>query len=412
MIQILFVTKGSFGTKDATGDMLNNVFDGMSNTKVLQYSLCPLRNEDISPIPLVTLMPCVNYSLFSKLCFRFDKRINNKFVDRIWRFVRAILFFFDGIFPPVLTKQELSYIEHFKPDVIYTLGADIKVLKVTRLLSKRFNRPLVIHNMDDYYNIDYKSPHIMRRIYNNLLRKQYHLCYQLSHKSLAIGPQMAKEYTDTFNIPFEWVMNCVKDENIRELDVLHEKVSLIIFSGGLHGGRANTLAAIASYLETAGSIRLEIYTSKADVAKYQTLFQDYKNCTLLNYVEKERMFDNLSRADILLHVESFEPNNIKYFRLSMSTKTPEYMAIGRPILCVGPANIATVNFLKTNRIGHVINDVTEIGSALSELENKVYRMKLINQAHDFVKSEFKQSVMQKKLKDVFMYNVTNKKKNN
>ena len=40
------------------------------------------------------------------------------------------------------------------------------------------------------------------------------------------------------------------------------------------------------------------------------------------------------KADILVHVESFEKSNM-ICNYSMSTKIPEYLSIGRPIICFG-----------------------------------------------------------------------------
>ncbi len=404
-MNILFITKGSFGSNDATGAMLNNIFGGLTNYNVLQFSLKPIDKVKISPISIVSEIPKIEYSIYYKLIGYLDRKVKNKYLNKVWKELRSFLIFLNGITPPILLNRELEYIDTFKPEVIYTLGADIKVLRVCRFLAKRCNIPIVIHNMDDYYGMDYKSINLVRRLNNYILRKEYQQTYKYSKKSLAIGPKMATEYTNIFGLPFDWVMNCVKRNHLTYRSPLNDGISTIIFSGGLHGGRASTLEAIANYIEGIEKINLEIYTGLNDLKKYQKSFEKFKKSNIFEYVPKNNMFANLSRADILLHVESFEPRNLKYFRLSMSTKIPEYMVTGRPILCIGSLNIATVDYIKSNEIGHVISNVSEIDTALSLMENKSYRVHLVKKALSLAYKTFDQSSMQKKLTEVLEYNV-------
>lgn len=42
-------------------------------------------------------------------------------------------------------------------------------------------------------------------------------------------------------------------------------------------------------------------------------------------------------------------------RLSVSTKIPEYLIAGRPVLAFGPAEVASMRILSDNRIGYVIS---------------------------------------------------------
>lgn len=404
-MNLLFVTKGAFGSNDATGAMLNNVFEGFPNLQILQYSITPLDKEHITPISNVTFVPNINYSLFSVAVSWFDKKLEKRKFPKIWKVLKSISSYLDSLIPPIISGKEFSFMESFKPDIIYTLGANIKVLRIARTIAKRFDKPVVIHNMDDFYNMNLHSPIFYKRLYTVLLRKEYELTYSHSFKSLAIGPKMAEEYSEKFGMPFDWVMNCVSSEKQKPIRPLKENISLVIFSGGLHGGRSKSLALIADSIEQNSGVRLEIFTGKQDKKAYNTIFADFKNTTLLEYVEKDRMFDNLSRADILLHVESFEPEHMTYFRLSMSTKIPEYMSVARPILCVGPQNLSTVEFIETYKIGHVIHNVNKIGKALLELADINYRSTLVNNALTVLGKEFKQSFMQEKLRNVFEYNI-------
>ena len=101
-MNILFITKGSFGTKDATGSMLNNVFDGMYEIKILQFPLRPVSPNSATPISIVTTLPKVFFSVYSRLVYQLDSKITNGRLRKLWKPLRSVLIFLDGLTPPVL----------------------------------------------------------------------------------------------------------------------------------------------------------------------------------------------------------------------------------------------------------------------------------------------------------------------
>jgi hypothetical protein len=63
-------------------------------------------------------------------------------------------------------------------------------------------------------------------------------------------------------------------------------------------------------------------------------------------LSKDELNEVIREADVLVHVESFDRNSIESTRLSVSTKIPEYLAMGRPVLAVGPPDVASMEFLR------------------------------------------------------------------
>jgi hypothetical protein len=59
---------------------------------------------------------------------------------------------------------------------------------------------------------------------------------------------------------------------------------------------------------------------------------------------------------VLVHVEAFDNTSRAYTRLSVSTKIPQYMAAGRPILCYGPAEVASCRYVEATRSGVVVGE--------------------------------------------------------
>lgn len=78
----------------------------------------------------------------------------------------------------------------------------------------------------------------------------------------------------------------------------------------------------------------------------------------------------LKEADIVLHVESFEPKQIKSTRLSFSTKIIDCMQSGSCLMAIGPQNIASIDYLKNIEGPIVVTEISRIGETLSNLIKK------------------------------------------
>ncbi|MCX6624335.1 MAG: hypothetical protein NTY38_25390, partial [Acidobacteria bacterium] len=65
----------------------------------------------------------------------------------------------------------------------------------------------------------------------------------------------------------------------------------------------------------------------------------------------------IEESDILVHVESMNRVSRKLTRLSLSTKIPQYLASGRCILAVGPAEVASIRYIQDHEAGMVVTDL-------------------------------------------------------
>ena len=81
------------------------------------------------------------------------------------------------------------------------------------------------------------------------------------------------------------------------------------------------------------------------------------------------------------------------------------MAVGRPILCVGPESLSTVDFIKKYRIGYIVNNVNDIETALLDLKDKGRRQQFVDNAITVFNDYFLQNKMQNKLIEVLDCNL-------
>ena len=105
------------------------------------------------------------------------------------------------------------------------------------------------------------------------------------------------------------------------------------------------------------NLGFRIYTSDADRAKYERQFGQIAEVVFCERVSQEELIGKMRSSNYLIHVEAFDEKIKKYTRLSISTKIPEYLAAQRPIIAIGPRDIASIEYLRDNNCAYVIADL-------------------------------------------------------
>lgn len=404
-MRILFVSNNYIGENCATGDMLNNLFSGFDDIKILQYILTPdYAKLDISN---VSVLSHNDFNIFQRIITRlkaskYKSSVGLKFRKQAIRFNNYL----NETFTYNISKPTTKAINDFNPEAIYTLGGDIKVLRMSVKIAEKLDIPIILHSMDDFYHFKFTSRDILSRIARKRFLNACSHAYRRCRYGLAIGPTMADEYSKEFGISFDWAMNCCSPD-VTQVPQLAKSPRKIIFSGGLHGGRADKLYNFAEIIERTEYF-MEIFTDNAGYDSNINRFEKFKNVSINRYVPKSEQIRNLRSADLLLHVESDDPKYIQYFRLSMSTKIPEYINAQIPILCIGSKSIASVSYIEQTHIGEVAENISDVHTALARLENLEFRKIIRKNQIQLLKERFSKTQMRKHLLFVLEQNISNK----
>lgn len=291
-----------------------------------------------------------------------------------------------------------------KPDVIFYTGGDsIFSHKIVHRLSKHFNIPYCVYFTDDYIIYpQYFS--FFDRLRISSLKNIYHKTIKNASLRFAIGDKMASEYSKYFHEEFFPVMNSVL---IKEPYEFHPDSDNIVVSyfGGLHLGRDKMISRLGSILNNVS--KLGNYTFRINVYAMQEPSQE-----ILNEFKKNSVFfcggvtgaemeDKIINSDFLLHAES----DLKYYKaltkLSVSTKIPEYLISGKPIIGFGPDDIASLELLKHNDIGVVISSYKtdkEIEDILqNHLKDDTKLKEIISRGYDFAVKKFNKTEVSNQL---------------
>ena len=410
-MKILFVNYTCIGDNNATGQTLQSLFDGMQGIEIMQLCLSPSPKKD----PLFQTINCSwRDSLLNYFIGKYHSGVTGKSnsakttslsSSRKFKLVfqaKQLILKIQDLLGISLSRKINAEIKKFMPDLVYTLGGSVCVCKLCCRLSKELSIPVVMHSMDDHIHTKYQSGSFLDKTLKKLFVNETREIYKISKIGMAIGPKMAEEYEKEFQIPFSWAMNCIDSTHYQPIK-LYQPIRLI-FSGGVHGGRDVTLVQLIDYISNYNKNRdvkvyLEVYTNPQGVS----LLKEYENeyAKICNYVSKAELFSNLSRATLLLHVESFEPDFQKYFRLSMSTKIPEYLSVGRPILFIGPEDIGTGEYLRKTSVAFSISSIEKCGQVFDSLNPDIIQT-MCEQALVLFQRNHTRKEAQEKLRNVFI----------
>ena len=79
----------------------------------------------------------------------------------------------------------------------------------------------------------------------------------------------------------------------------------------------------------------------------------------------------MSGSDIVLHVESFDKEQIEYVHYSFSTKITDCLQSGAMVLAIGPDSIASIEYLKKIPGVVVVTDLRSLSAIISNCVNNV-----------------------------------------
>lgn len=92
-------------------------------------------------------------------------------------------------------------------------------------------------------------------------------------------------------------------------------------------------------------------------------------------LDKDGLKAAMNQSNILVFVESFDNGQIEKTRLSFSTKIPEYLSVGKPILAIGPEGIGAMDCLQeAAACAYSKEDIYNCLKNLLENENMQYMM--------------------------------------
>ena len=420
--KILIIGAYTFEGDDATTITLRNMFESWD---VKNIAFIHLTAEPVQKKSKYSIFTLSNF-IFGNVKINDSKKsfINNVRASRsllpgvqgvtktsslkifILNIIHTFLAAHKALIPYKYTKELDDFIQGYHPDLIYSPLGDIRIMQIINRISVNYKIPVIPHFMDDWQNTMYSQNSLLFFPRHILLSKLKKIIQRASF-GFTISQKMANEYSMKYNIPFFPFMNCISDP-FKEIQTQNKQISKplkLCYSGGLHLNRAQSLEVLCEVLKKMSinnDFELSIFTKPTDWEHSGDALSRFDFVKYMGFVKPEEISGRLMKQDILVHVESFDPKIIKYTRLSISTKIPEYLSLAKPIIAIGPPNIASIEYLSSNNCALIIDSINteSVSSVLKNLFNDKMQFDLLrNKAYALFKKNHETKEQQLLLKE-------------
>lgn len=257
-----------------------------------------------------------------------------------------------------------GFIDSFAPDLMVTFVKSAPQYYLTiKYLRENYGIPLFSWIGDDEYTGLLK---------NRAQKEIQQLQYILDESSVVRG--CSEELCQYYNTVF----GCRAEPLYKGCDLsiaVKEKVNhpiTIVYAGNLLYGRRDILRDVSDVVESLSkdgmAVTFEIYSNTALSPSEVEKYFGSKNAT--SFMGKRAysvIKQRLASADIVLHVESFEPDQILKTKYSFSTKIIDYLQSGSVLLAVGPREVASMKYIQRIPGTCVINRLCQLQEELREL---------------------------------------------
>jgi hypothetical protein len=281
--------------------------------------------------------------------------------DIVWRF---------GRYDKAALK---AFIEDFKPDVVFSqrMGS-VKMCTIERLVRKYTDAPMVAYTGDDEFSLRQfsLSPiYWIRRLWVRSMLKKNIASYKLFYSQ---SERQMREFGKHFKTPTKFLVKCGAFDEGKIHTGVNETIQLV-YAGKLYCNRWKSLAMIAKAIreinEAAGQDRLalNVYTRDKITKNQNALLNDGRHSVIHGAVPASQLDGIYAKADVALHVESFDLKNRLLTKDSFSTKVMDCMASGCAVMAVCWSGHSAGIYLKSRDGAMVANSYGEIKECLSRM---------------------------------------------
>ena len=275
--------------------------------------------------------------------------------------------------PSLISKPLSRWITHFAPDVIFTNGGNGAMLRLAVKVAELCRVPLVPCFNDDWISTVYDGD-LFRHLLRASCMRWLGRSLSLSRVRLGTSDALSREYGQRYGGQFYTFMN-----SIDRFDATPEPSLPAVqftFIGALAPNRWLPLLSIGTALAKLRNRgingELVVHTFPDDIRQFGHRLAQCDAIRVAGTVPLEDVTRVQLGANVLVHVESFDETSRANTRLSLSTKIPQYLMAGRCVLAHGPAELASIEYIKETGAGLVVS-TENVDLLASELETLISR---------------------------------------
>jgi glycosyltransferase involved in cell wall biosynthesis len=361
--RVLVVAHNPFTREHSNGLTLSSLFQGWPRDRLAQiyvpfaYPIAPAfdvchKYWSLTPFGLRSVTPSASSKEVKKddvwpVARALSRRVKNRpNVLRVAYTMRELLYWPDV----VLRGPHWREIEQFSPDIVFSSLGTLAMCRLTLEIANRLDSAIVPFFTDDWVHVDNKAP-VFERQLRTLLTSKVDTILSRSGARLVISDAMAAAYEREFGLSFSAFTQVVE---AGRFDPTWEQLCRI-------GDALKRLRNVGLDAE------LVVYTAAPQAAELNDVVGGAMRFG--GNVPNEALPKIYEDADVLVHVESFDPKWAGYTGLSLSTKLTEYMMAGRAIVTFGPVTSNSIRYASESGAGTSIttDDDAELDRALERM---------------------------------------------
>ena len=362
--RILIVSANPTSNIFNNGKTLSSFFDNYPSADLAQlYFSTALPDSDIcSSYFRISDMDMLNYHLKRKKCpgeiveategissqTPDEKIVQNVKKNDLSRLLR------EGLWSIGWNTMELNqWLDEFSPEVVFFLAGDaVFGYRICKYIVEKYQAKFALYITDDYI-LPRPRFDLWGAIRRSFIRSHMRDAVLRANLFFTISPKMKECYRAAFHKD-SFVIANMHEATFSDSDKKNVNPQIVItYAGGLHFHRYKTVYCLAKVLDEINKqkkcdrkIALYVYTGSQLPEDAMKKFNQIECLQWGGLLSHSELDNELKKSDYLLHVESFDKDCICETRLSLSTKIPEYMSYKKPIIAIGPEEVASMEYLK------------------------------------------------------------------
>lgn len=229
------------------------------------------------------------------------------------------------------------FVSDFNPDIVFCPRLFTpKLRRLEKIVTGMTDAPFVAFTADNESSLNCYSwsPFFwVRRLYIHRIFKKHIKLYK---HYFMFSEEQAQDYKKEYNLPTSCLYKCGVFPEHTEKAV--NKPIRMVYAGRLYCKRWKTLAAIGKALEEINRdesrMVLDIYTADVLTNKQKKALMEFEFLKVHDPIPSTQLVQEYQKADIALHVESFDKANRLATHYSFSTKIIDLMASSCAILAI------------------------------------------------------------------------------
>lgn len=295
------------------------------------------------------------------------------------------------------------FVDDIKPDVVFCPRMFTpKLRRLEKIVSSMTDAPFVAFTADNEASLNCYSWSplfwLRRLAIHNLFKKHV----GLYRHYFMFSEDQAQEYNQEYGLPTSCLYKCGSFAEKFEPKAVNNPIRMI-YAGRLYCNRWKTLAAIGEALEKLNQdeerMILDVYTADVLTNKQERVLGSFKHLHVHAPITSSQLTEEYKKADIALHVESFDKEYRLATRYSFSTKIIDLMASSCAILAICWEKHAGYQYLKKHDAALCVSDyegilpllqkISEQPSLIQEYAEKAWRCGIENHSREMIQNQIR-----------------------